>query len=122
MEEIKTTERGWAGHFICANHCAFRRNTLIEYKDIKIAVSTIGSMWLNGEYVTIGDCRYYETKAFYSDTGDKKYHDIDVKKEIDLDCKCHIERIDEDSDNEANGMHDNAVKWICEQLIKGNKL
>lgn len=122
MSEIKTTERGWAGHFICAHLCHFRRNTLIEYKDIKIVVSTVGSMYSNDGYIPVGALRYYETMAFHSDTSDDKYHDIDVKKEIYLDCKCHIEYIDENTDNEANEMHDNAVKWVCEQLIKGKKL
>lgn len=93
-----------------------------EYEDIKIIVSTVGSMRSNGEYQTIGACRYYETMAFHSDPSDNKYHDIDVERQIYLDCKTHIERLDEDTDNEANEMHDNAVKWVCEQLIKGNKL
>lgn len=120
--EIKTTERGWAGHFICADKCSFRRNTLVEYNDIKIVVSTVGGMYSDGQYMTIGACRYYETMAFHSDPSDEKYHDIDVEKPVDLDCKCHIAHINEDTDNEANKMHDNAVKWVCDQLKKGTNL
>lgn len=120
--EIKTTERGWAGHFICSSKCRFRRNTLIEYKDVKIVVSTIGAMFTQGKIDTLRCGRHYETMAFHSDLNDTKYHDIDVKKKVDLKCKWTIDRFDEDTDNEANDMHDNAVKWVCEQLKKGVEL
>lgn len=120
--EIKTTERGWAGHFICAADCRFRRNTLVEYKDIKIVVSTVGALFTFGQIDTVGHNRYYETMAFHSDVNDTKYHDIDVEKGVELGCEWCIDHFNEDTDNEANEMHDNAVKWICEQLDKGVKL
>lgn len=120
--EIKTTERGWAGHFCAADDCKFRRNTLVEYGDVKIVVSTIGVWFLMGKIEKVGCNRYYETMAFHSCEKDTKYNDIDVEREVILDCKTQIDRFDEDTDNEANEMHDNAVKWVCEQLKKGVEL
>ncbi len=64
-EMMKRTERGWAGHFICAERCRFRRNTLLEIGDMAIVVSTVGAMMSRGEDKpeTIGHERYYETKV-----------------------------------------------------------
>lgn len=121
-KEIKTTERGWAGHFICSDLCYFRRNTLIEYRDIKIVINTVGALFSNGKVDMVGQNRYYETEAFHSNEEDTKYHNADITQKVDLGCKWAIDRFDEDTDNEANEMHDNAVKWVCEQLEKGFKL
>ena len=64
--KVKRTERGWAGHFIAADRCMFRRNTLLEYKDRKWVVSTIGNYHpsLYGTVDTIGHERWYETMVF----------------------------------------------------------
>lgn len=80
-QEVKRTERGWAGHFCCSNRCLFRRNTLLEYEDKKIIVSTVGQMKLDsGEIYTIGYNRYYETMAFEVNYADTKYYGM-VKRE-----------------------------------------
>lgn len=130
---VKITERGWAGHFICADKCQFRRNTLLEYADKKWIVSTVGSMPQpealrkipefrseNG-YDTIGLNRYYETMAFEAqlvkgDDGNIIYYDIDVSKIIDFDSKWAIDHIDFTTDKLANEMHENVVEELLEKI------
>ena len=116
---VKRTERGWAGHFICSDRYNFRRNTLLEYEGEFIVVSTVGRMVI--EYVghsaldTVGLDRYYETMAFYSDTSDMEFHDIDVKRQIYLGCDWALNEID---DNKANDMHEKAVDWVSRQMVE----
>lgn len=116
---VKRTERGWAGHFICSDRCNFRRNTLLEYEGEFIVVSTVGRMVI--EYVghsaldTVGLDRYYETMAFYSDTSDMEFHDIDVKRQIYLGRDWALNEID---DNKANDMHEKAVDWVSRQMVE----
>ncbi len=119
MTELKRTERGWAGHFICANRCRFRRNTLLEYGELKIVVSTVGLMepLKDGKFETIGYERYYETMAFHADASDTEYHDIDVSREIYFDSEWSINKIN--ADNKANDMHEAVVTEIANKLLKG---
>lgn len=118
---VKKTERGWAGHFIAANSCRFRRNTLLEYNDIKIVVSTVGAMERTGHkgFETIGHNRYFETMAFHSDLSDTRYYDIDVSKQISFESEWAISEID--ADDKANIMHDVVVDEIEGKLLIGYK-
>ena len=129
--KIKRTERGWAGHFICAQDCTFKRNTLLQYGKKYIVVSTVGWMrrkGANGVYhqpEEIGVDRYYETMSFYSDDGDDIYHDADVTKEIyTSDAKWsinkkEIETYKDTIDNVADKMHEDYVSQISQMLIDG---
>ncbi len=123
---VKRTERGWGGHFICGDRCWFRRNTLLEYHDIKIVVSTVGAMrdWSakgfpndDVSFDTIGHNRYYETMAFHSDTMDTRYHDADVSREITFNSPWCIDHLD--ADDEANAMHETVVYEISNGLLNG---
>jgi len=113
------TERGWAGHFICANRCRFRRNTLLAYKKIKIVVSTVGLMEVNGKFDTIGHNRHYETMAFHAEPTDKRYNDANVSKQVSFDSEWAIGEID--ADDKANEMHEAVVSEITKKLLSGEK-
>ena len=119
MEHVKRTERGWAGHFICADRCKFRRNTLLEYKDVKIVVSTVGLMVVDGKFEEIGYNRYFETKAFHVDKSDTRWFDADVSREIKFQSEWSISEID--ADDKANEMHENVVDELTSKLINGYK-
>ena len=127
--KVIRSERGWAGHFICANQCRFRRNTLLECGDVKIVVSTVGLMespWKEGDkfysgpFDEIGHKRYYETMAFHSNQGDTRYHDADVSRQVSFDSPWSISEVD--ADDKANDMHEAVVKELTEEMEKGNSL
>lgn len=134
VEGVKITERGWAGHLVFAGRCNFKRNTLLEYKDKKWIVSTVGAMpqsetmkkypELRSEngFETIGLGRYYETMAFVAKPvkNEKEgndeiiYYDADVYNPIDFNSEWAIDDCNFETDRQANEMHDKVV----EELIK----
>ena len=127
--KVDRMERGWAGHFIAANSCRFRRNTLLTCGKIEIVVSTVGLMEnkLKGKGVgfeekfsEIGCGRYYETMAFFANPNDKRYHDIDVSREVKFDSPWCISVID--ADDKANDMHEVVVKELTNKLKSGEIL
>lgn len=123
--KVKTTERGWPGHYICADKCLFRRNTLVEYGDIRIVVSTVGNMrrWEQYKSVleTIGYQRHYETMVFHAEF-DGNYWDADVSREVEFEGEWAIEGVEADTDNRANAMHEAVVAEISKRLESGEKI
>ena len=98
----------------------FRRNTLLEFGDIKIVVSTVGAMenlHNEGRFDTVGVNRYFETMAFYSNPEDTRYNDIDVNKEVYFESNWAIDILD--ADDKANEMHENVVSEIPDKLKNG---
>lgn len=118
MAKVKRTERGWAGHFCASSMCLFRRNTLLEYKDIRVVVSTVGLMRdiLDESKFTMigGNSRYYETMAFYAHWVADRYWDADVSREFDFESPWCINEVD--ADDRANDMHEQVVKEIKANL------
>ncbi len=117
--KVKTTERGWAGHFVSADRCKFRRNTLLEYKDIKIVVSSVGLMVSpdGSGFEEIGVDRYFETMCFYSNLKDTRYYDIDVRRQIFPHSNWQISEIN--ADDKANVMHDTIVAEMKGRMLSG---
>lgn len=128
-KEIKVTERGYAGHYICSSHCKFRRNTLIEFGDKRIVVSTVGDyspclpkgLEKSNIYNDIGaGGRKYETMAFWAEYK-KPYWEADVSKQIDFESEWAIYELEYETDFKADEMHDNVVKEIS-KLLSNNLL
>ena len=130
INEVKVTERGWAGHFICFDRCLFRRNTLLEYKDRKWVVSTAG-VYRNREDIidSIGHRRWYETRAFEAKE-EGGYIEADIEKEIFFDSEWGIwgdswkevcDNYHYTPDNAANDMHDKVVSELIEKIKEQDK-
>lgn len=123
---VKITERGWAGHFICANRCSFRRNTLLEYEDRKLIVSTVGAFRNKDNIIdNIGYDRWYETRVFETCCTSNGYIEVDTMKEIDVfsnwgifgkSWKEVLEVYGNDIDNVANNIHDEVIDEMIEKI------
>lgn len=122
---VVRTERGWAGHFCGSCYCGFRRNTLLEYGNTRIVVSTVGNYRPppKEELETIGYKRYYETMVF----GAKKegpYWEADVNQQYNIENPCGInadipECLPDDVDNKANLLHETIVEEFIDKLLTG---
>ena len=118
MMEVKRTERGWAGHFICSYDCLYHRNTLLEYGDKKVVVSTVGRYRPNKnsrDFEPIGLDRYFETMAFMACEFEQGYIDADVTQEVRFDSNWRLPQ--PDMENEADEMHEAVVAEITKDLI-----
>lgn len=122
---IKTTERGWAGHYICASRCLFRRNTLVESDSEAVIVSTVGNhIDSDGETCQIGSGRFFETRAF-AVRMDGPYIDADTNIMIPFDSEGDINADSADDlpgnvDNLANEMHDKVVSEFVGRFSEGS--
>lgn len=120
---VKRTERGWPGHYVCASHCLFRRNTLLQKDDINIMVSSIGNMSIGPNSIgleCIGANRIYETMVFVA-TKQGPYWDADVTRQISLGLNWGIspDNIPDDVDNRANEIHEAHVDEIIRLMENG---
>lgn len=117
---VTRLERGWAGHFICADKCRFRRNTLLTKGDVRIIVSTVGCMVMEIGGKTkiheIGLDRYYETMAFRAKF-DGKYWDVNVSKEISFESPWCVKNAEDD--DIANNQHEVVVTEITQRIEDG---
>ena len=124
LTEAKTTERGWPAHHICRTRCVFHRNTLIEYGNTRIIVSTVGNFRAkrNGKEIidTVGHDRYYETLVFGA-VKEEGYWEIDGRQ-FDVNGKWSIDHCEYKADAEANRMHDNFVKRLVKKLKDGKAI
>jgi hypothetical protein len=97
---VKRTERGWIAHYICADRCRFRRNTLLECGNRRVIVSTIGAMY---------------------DRKNETYEEITCKQ-LRSKLSWYIEYMQTESDMRANEMHEAIVEEFTQKLASGAKL
>jgi hypothetical protein len=114
-KSVIKTELGWAGHFILSNLCQFKRNTLVEYEDTRVVVSTVGQMLMDGRVEAL-DLKhtYYETMAFYALDNTPA---ADTTRQIYISSKNKI--YEKDVKEAANRMHNGVVEEISGKIISG---
>jgi hypothetical protein len=127
MPEIIRTERGWAGHFIGSASCNYRRNTLLEYGDRRVVISTVGNyrplhnIMQSCPIQILGDNKYYETKVFdamlrgpYWDANPRQ--EVEVSSTTGLYCE-GPKSISIDVDLQADAMHEAVVEEMIARIV-----
>lgn len=118
MNNVKRTERGWAGHFIGGGKCEYHRNTLLEYDGNRVIVSTVGR-WLpdfiRHDFMEIADGRFFETMAFTAEYSNDGYWDANCYERVMFESDWTLPR--PDMEKEADEMHEKAVAEIAQHLL-----
>jgi hypothetical protein len=107
----------------------FRRNTLLEYGDVRIVVSTIGRFVapdemagiLKDKHIILGPDRYYETLAWHAKKYDYGWDSNIGRGQLRFAGPWAIPHVDETSDADANQMHEMAVEEITARLEEGDR-
>jgi hypothetical protein len=122
--KTKIEERGWAGHFMCASRCSYRRNTLVTVGRKRVVVSSVGQYrpGESGPVGTIGHERFYETMAFRAKRVGA-YWEADVSKQISFDSEWGIfgkdqKELPDDVDARMDKIHNAVVAEIARKLAK----
>ena len=121
---FRVTERGkLITYFSGSKRCLYRRNTLLEFRDIKLVISTLGNLTdLDNKLVCISGKSYYETRVFHALTDIKRnsYRDIDPERKVKVNTITKINK--PDSDIKADQMHEKVIKELTYRLDKGDLL
>ncbi len=120
----KITYRGWIGHYILADRCLFRLNTLVEVGESRVVVSTVGMLrtrdgkaWEPGG---VGVKRNYETMAFWAsltETDAGNFWDPDTSRQVDFTSPWCWEKMEDEAKAQAG--HEAVVAEIAARLEAG---
>ncbi len=117
---LKRSERGWSAHYILAERCLFRRNTLLELAEVRIVVSTVGrQLAAPGLIEPLGPDRFFETMAFHA-WKNGKFWDADIARQLRLDSPFNLDS--EDVEDQADAMHEAIVAEISSKMLSGKPL
>lgn len=120
MAQVERQERGWPGHYILADRCLFRRNTLLTLGETRIVVSTVGNQVSRDGHTieTVGTGRHFETAAFHAEHTQGRWWDVDVNRQVSIQGACAI--AEQDADDRANDMHEAVTTEISLRMLGGD--
>lgn len=113
------SHRGWPGHFIQNSRCRFHCNTLIEFGETRVVVSTVGHMIEDDRVVPIGSGgRTYETMVFHAELDEEGVWEAGDRQ---VEIRGQHEWTGFNDLGPQRG-HDAIVKEIVDRLEAGEKL